>query len=171
MGKLTEGLKLILEGLAYQDAADYLSTEQKLEVLGIESPYEPATSRRPSPGWSGRRIALISDSGAESPALDFALSACQRYAAELDLVSLGATSGDEGRLRKLSHEARLTGTQVCQVHLPPGRAEALRDYVRSHPSLIYLVASVADDLACGLAQRILRTAGTHVPLVLVRGHP
>ncbi len=98
MGKLTDKLKRVLEGLAYQDAADYLSADQKLEVLGIEPPRKCASpvgsvSRRFGPGGMGRRIALI-----------------------------------------------------------------------------YLVATVADDLARELTERILQTAGVQVPLVLVRGH-
>ncbi len=175
MGKLTDNLKRVLEGLAYQDAADYLSTEQKLEVLGIEPPRKPASpvgavSRRFGLSGMGRRIALISAGSIEAPALDFALGACRRHAAVLDLVRLGGTPAREDEVRKLSRTARQTGTQVSQVNLPHAGAEALRDYVCSHPSLIYLVATVADDLARELTERILQTAGVQVPLVLVGGH-
>lgn len=97
--------------------------------------------------------------------MDFALSACRRHAAGLDLVSLGASATGGEELRALSSAARQTGAPVYQVRLPQGEPEALRDYVCSHPSLIYLVATVTDDLARELAERILRTTGAQVVLV------
>lgn len=173
MSTLSENLKRVLEGLAYQDAAEYLSTSQKLEVLGVEAPRRPSNTLGVANRYSGtggknrRRIALISGAGSETPALDFALGACQRHTAELDLVSLGVSPAGGDALQKLDLAARQAGTHVCQVHLAKGGPDALRDYVGSHPSLIYLVATVADDLACELTGRILRTAGVGVPLVLV----
>lgn len=44
MGKLTESLKRVLEGLAHQDAAEYLTMSQKLEALGIEPHQQPAAA-------------------------------------------------------------------------------------------------------------------------------
>lgn len=47
MGKLTDNLKRVLECLTYQDAAEYLSTDQKVETLGVE----PAGAQGRIPLW------------------------------------------------------------------------------------------------------------------------
>ncbi|MGD8912826.1 MAG: hypothetical protein PVJ68_08810, partial [Candidatus Thiodiazotropha sp.] len=81
MFKLNDDLKRILSSLAYQDAGEFLTTRDKMKVLGITPEENAAIS--PSPLKMVKkpithRIALISDGRGQGAPLDYAIETCTR---------------------------------------------------------------------------------------------
>ena len=170
MTKLTSELKRILAGLAYQDAGDYLSMHDKLELLGAgpEAPAQPAA--RPHGSASGaiaKRVALISDGRGLGAPLDYALETCLRQGAQIDLLVHGAP--DPRSIAGLESQVRRRGLTSQRVDLGARIVADIIDYVRSQPSVIFLVAMPDDPAARVLMEEVIprRKGLIPVPLVLI----
>jgi hypothetical protein len=168
MKGLSENLKQMMNALALQDAADYLPMSQKLEMLGVgggrpggaRARVEPAVAPAP------RRVALLCDGVKIGGVLHYALAACQRQQATLDLVLYGSARGQSEALRAplqrrgIAHELILLGEESV---------EALTEYLCLRRTLIYLIAPADDHLARELTEQVIPSRGgrPQLPVVLV----
>ena len=110
MKKLSNNLKRMLNGLAHQDAAEYLSTHDKMMALGV-GPETRLKQTKPSldivTQQSKRRIAFISDGRGVDAPLAYAIDACSRQGAKIDLLVHGTI--DAKIISALQTRARIAG--------------------------------------------------------------
>lgn len=168
MKPLSEGLKQMLNAIALQDAADFLSMRGKLSRLsmGESGPIGCQAGPLPAP----RRVAMLSDGNSSNEVLQFALEACQRQQASLDLVLYGEA---REQAEEIHSQLQRRGFAHEIILLGPKSLEALSEYLTARRALIYLVAPADDILAIQLAKEppLHRGGNLHLPMVLVDGAP
>ena len=175
MKKLSDALKRMLTGLAYQDAGEFLTTHQKWQTLNsgrrAEKPspsVQPAVARRPS----ARRVALISDGRNADGAFDFALQACHRQGAQLELFLHGPVRATD--IAALVRRVQREGLVCRRIVLSGNPANAILAHMEKQLSLLYLVASPDDAAARELVEKLALARGKRhlaVPLVLIEDRP
>ena len=174
MKKLSKDLKRMLTGLAYQDAGDYLSTPQKSRLLGYPEETPPAASERvPMTAQSSsiRRIALVSDGRGLGAPLDYAIDACHRQTAEIDLLLHDGVK--ETQVSKLERRLQQAAVGYRAVQLLEPSVEDLLDYSARQTSLIFMVALPDDPVVRHLMEEVVPRGGARlcVPLVLIEEQP
>jgi hypothetical protein len=148
MIKLSEDLKQMLTGLAYQDAGDFLSIREKMKVLG-DDPENHKEMMTPSLGFEPRQIvksiALVSDGrGLEAP-LDYAIDACQRKNAKIDLLVHGTSNAEN--TSAIERKIQNSGVSYQRIQLEATALNSIIEYIVKHPSLLYLIAMPYDEVA------------------------
>ena len=177
MKKLTEDLKRMLDGLAFQDAGDYLSMNEKLQHIGLPGQADTPKAANsvapdtPATATPARRVAVVINKGATDMAFSHALQACQRLGAHLDLLLCGPASRE--RVLKLEAAARRAGVAFQSVRLSGPIAMGIAGYTEQHYSLLYLVAALDDPDIAGMVEdaQPARRRYLPVPLVLVGNKP
>jgi hypothetical protein len=170
MRKLSNSLKRILTGLAYQDAGEFLSTRDKMNVLGDTEEQAARTwkkSRIRNGRSNTRRIALITDGKGIGAALNYAIDVSQRQGAQIDLLIHGAV--DVERISTMEKQIRAADVICNRIQLYAQAIEDLLRYITEHSSLMFLVASPDDSTARLLVEDIIprRRSRITVPLVLI----
>ena len=175
MTTLSEDLKKMLTGLAYQDAGDFLSIREKMTVLGngSENPGKPDIPSNMIESQIGRtravtkRIAFISNGSGLGAPLDYAIDACLRQNAQLDLLIHG--SADSKNISTLERKIKNSGVSYQRIQLEVNAVDGIVDYIAKHPSLIYLIAMPDDDVARVLIEEVLpgRRRRIQIPVVLI----
>jgi hypothetical protein len=173
MQRLSDSLKKILAGLAYQDAGDYLSLREKTKVLGIEakvpanpSPVMTSTSR------SGKRhIALISDGQNAEATLNYAIDTSKRQQAAIDLLI--PAESDKEAIASLEQKIRDNGIAYCCIPLADPTLDSLMKHIDQQTNLLYLTAMSGDPLAQQLLEAMSTAPGRRmpVPIVLIEARP
>ena len=170
MKRLTQDLKRMLAGLAYQDAGEYLSTQDKSRLLGnTESTTDTTPVRKPVEMQlpTRRHIALISDGRGDGAPLDYAIEAAQRQQAQIDLLLHGPT--DDKRIANFERRLQQTAIPYRCIWLVEPMLNDLVDYMTQQTSLIFVVAMPDDDMARTLVEEVIpnRADRVSVPLVLI----
>ena len=170
MTKLSEDMKQMLTGLAYQDAGDFLSIREKMEVLdnSAESRRKPGTAPRMLETRAAtKRIAFISNGRGLDAPLDYAIDACLRQNAQIDLLIHG-TADSENTLA-LEKKIKNSGVSYQRIQLEITAVSSITDYIAKHPSLLYLIAMPDDDVARVLIEEVLpsRRRRIQIPVVLI----
>ena len=169
--RLTKIMKQMLNGLAAQDAGEYLTMNQKLQVLGL--PIDPATNISSDGAkvvMSSKiplsRVALLNDERDPGAALQFAFEACKRQSAELDIVQHGP---DTTNSTSMATEAKQFGIACELIQLGSGGVDSLAEYISSRRGLVYLVTASDDHLALTLSEQFVprKWGYMHVPMVMV----
>jgi hypothetical protein len=93
MRKLSNSLKQILTGLAYQDVGEFLSMKDKINV-----PEDTETqaanawqTRNRNDKAKNRRIALITDGKGVGAALEYAIDVSRLHGTQIDLLTRGCS--------------------------------------------------------------------------------
>ncbi len=172
MRKLSEDFRRMLDALAHQDAAEYLPMRDKYRQLGIVQPRVPAADGAAESAATRRRVALLGDGRAAGGHLDYAIDACRRQRAGLDIVLHGAATRKPAHPQELSERLRRQGIDARVVKLESGNVQALNEYVSQHPSLLLVVAPAADALARAFTESTLsRGQRLYVPMVMIQDGP
>lgn len=150
MKMLSDALKKMLNGLAHQDAAEFLTTHEKIKIL--ERGQEPrrsfsAPSRKTIARPITKRIAFISDGRGVGAPLDYAIEACMRLGAQIDLLIHGTVNTES--IYSLEKHIFQSGLECRQVRLGVNVPNEIVDYINKQRSLIFLVA-IPDDTAVGM---------------------
>jgi hypothetical protein len=158
----------MLAGLAHQDAGEFLSAHEKMAILGYGpetreklSAVSQNTVKRPAT----KRIALISDGRGLGAPLDYAIDACLRQDAQLDLLVHGTT--DSNNISLLEKQIQLTGLDCQHIRLGVHVVDDIVEYIYSQPSLIFLVAMPDDPAARVLMEETIPRQGGRIPVPLV----
>ncbi len=174
MTNLTDDLKRILTGLAYQDAGEFLSMHDKMRTLGMgaknrKKPVSPTHSIVNKPAI--HRIALISDGRGAGAPLDYAIETCSRQGAKIDLLLHGTI--DTENIATLETHIRSAGLDYNCIQLGTEPVDGIIEYVCNHPALIFLVAMPDDATAKTLIEEVIPKRGGRipVPLVLIEDQP
>ncbi|QYZ65236.1 MAG: hypothetical protein OI74_07950 [Gammaproteobacteria bacterium (ex Lamellibrachia satsuma)] len=174
MKKLSDDLKRMLTGLAHQDAGEFLSMRDKMKVLGMGS----ETRAKPSPSprkiakkTATHRIAFISDGRGVGAPLAYAIDACSRQGAKIDLLIHG--TADTENISALENQIRVAGLDHHRIPLGMNPVDDIINYICNHLSLIFLVAMPDDDAAKILIEEAIPKRGGRipVPLVLIEDRP
>ncbi len=179
MTKLSEDLKKMLTGLAYQDAGDFLSIREKMNVLDNASenqgkPNTPAHTLETRIGGSSvatraatKRIAFISNGSGFGAPLDYAIDACLRQNAQMDLLIHGPAGSEYSSA--LENKIKNSGVRYQRIQLHVTAVSSIVDYIVKHPSLLYLIAMPDDDVAKTLIEEVLpgRRRRIQIPVVLI----
>jgi hypothetical protein len=176
MKKLTDDLKRMLDGLASQDAGEYLTMDEKLRLVSRHPlPDSTVSGQAPVPQPQApatvRRIAVVINKGSTEAAFNHALQSSQRLGAHLDLLLSGPVSRE--RIVQLETAARRAGVAFDSVYMSGPVARGIADYTGQHFSLIYVVAPVDDPDMAEMIEETLpaRRRNLPVPLVLVGNKP
>ena len=168
MKGLSDALKKMLTGLAHQDAGEFLSAHEKMEILGYGaetrkelSKASQKTVKRPV----SKRIALISDGRGVGAPLDYAIDACLRQDARIDLLIHGAI--DAKSISLLEQQIQQAGLDFQRIRLGINVVDDIVEYIHSQPSLIFLVAMPDDTAARVLIEEVIPRHGGRVPVPLV----
>ena len=175
MTKLSEDLKKMLTGLAYQDSGDFLSIREKMKVLGNDSenpgkPNTPAHTLETRIGGTRaatKHIAFISNGSGLGAPLDYAIDACLRQNAQIDLLILGSAGSEN--TSALEKKLKNSGVSYQRIQLEVTAVNSIINYIAKHPSLLYLIAMPDDDVARVLIEEVLpgRRRRIQIPVVLI----
>ena len=175
MKKLTEDLKRMLTGLAYQDAGEFLPMNEKLKAFGVgmepEETTSPNTEKVLQQIPTRKRVALISDGFGSGALVDYAMHTCQRLGAQLDLLFHGPanTEWKDDVVRQLRHER----VSYHRVNLSANAAADIAEYIHNQHQLLYILAQPNDPAVTELMEEAMLTRGKHlaVPMVLIEHRP
>lgn len=185
MTKLSEDLKRMLAGLAFQDAAEFLPISEKMKVLngGAKvSRAEPENKPMAIPGKvettnvepiaaanrvTAKHIAFISNGTGINAPLDYAIESCLRQHAQIDLLIHDCI--DVGEVTKLEKKIHDAGVRFQRIQIDGRAVDNIVDYVTKQTSLIYIIATPVDTVAKALIEESSsrRNNHLHVPLVLI----
>jgi len=191
MAKLSDDLKRMLAGLAYQHAGEFLSTSEKLEVLNGSS-QTPKTSsqtkatttlhetksssvqiaqvatRQSSKIVTTKHIAFISNGEGINAPLDYAIESSQRQNAQIDLLIHDVD--DLSMVAALEKKIRASGVRYRQIQIEGNAAEKVVDYVVKQSSLIFIIATPVDTVAKILIEEVSPKDNNHihVPFVFIK---
>ena len=168
MKRLTEELKRVLSGLACQDAGEFLTMQDKLEVLGYASATgaESAAIRKSAPKRTATyRIGLVSDGRGLGAPLEYAIEAAKRQHARIDLLTHGTFDARNLDALKKRVMAERLECQVIRLGVEP--VEDIVGYICNHPSLVFLVAMPDDSAARVLVEEVIPRRGGRIPVPLV----
>ncbi|MBV2090044.1 MAG: hypothetical protein KUF72_04080 [Candidatus Thiodiazotropha sp. (ex Ctena orbiculata)] len=174
MKKLSDNLKQMLNGLAHQDAGEFLSMREKMKALGMEAEIKAKPSPVPrniAKQSATQRIAFISDGRGVGAPLAYAIDACLRQGAKIDLLTHGTT--DVANISALENQIQAAGLDNNHIQLGLSAIDDIFNYIRNHLSLIFLVAMPDDNLAKVIIEEVIpkRGARMSVPLVLIEDRP
>jgi hypothetical protein len=168
MSKLSDDLKRILNGLALQDAGEFLSLPSKMKALGIDQePYSPQNSVHSVARRKIQRIALITDGRDHGAALEYAIDSCSRHGGKIDLLIHGTV--ETAHTDKLEAQLDSAGLEYQYIQLGTAPIDTILSYVSTQPALIFLVATPDDAVAKLLAEQVIpkNERRFHLPLVLI----
>lgn len=158
MRKLANDLKKMLDGLAYQDAGEHLSFQQKLRVLDIDTT-QPNSTISPS---STKRIALITDQHDTPAIIDTVIQECTRFDAHLDILHLGPLSPVNAECMETCLQQSDTSYQF--IELNTDATAELSQYIKQHPSLAFLISRQGAHQIEILLEKAESLYGTHLPV-------
>jgi hypothetical protein len=161
----------VLAGLAYQNAGEFLPMRDKMKALG----YGPETRNRPvttpkrviKRAAAIKRIAFISDGRGIGAPLDYAIDACLRQDAQIDLLFHGAM--DTESISVLERRVQQADLDHQIIKLGNKAVDSILNYIENRTSLLFLVAMPNDKVAKTLIEEVIpkRRERIHVPLVLI----
>jgi hypothetical protein len=168
MIKLNDDLKRMLSSLAYQDAGEYLSTHEKMKLLGIEAEADAATTtptlkmvKKPA----SQRIALISDGRGHGAPLDYAIETCSRLGASIDLLI--QPSVETADINALQERIRSAGLLCQTIRLGARPVDDILNYIHNQPAIASIVAMPDDEAAKLMMQAMASGRGESIPVPLV----
>ncbi|MFW2439897.1 MAG: hypothetical protein ACN4GR_11045 [Arenicellales bacterium] len=172
MKKLSSDLKRALVALAHQDACDYLSMHEKNRAIGYSNDAEKQSFNYlhlVSNSFTKKRIAMISDGRGLGSPLDYAIDACKRQNADIDLLLHGEF--DTAGISVIESHIRDAGIQCQRIQLAANSIDNILEYISMHPSLIFVVGLPNDSIAKVLMEEIIPSPDCHIaiPLVLIDG--
>jgi hypothetical protein len=168
MTKLSDDLKKMLSGLACQDAGEYLSTQDKMKILGIDDEAgsdTPAPRRARIKRSTTHRIALISDGRGQGAPLDYAIESCARMEANIDLLIQGTV--DAAKIASLEERIGNAGVGCRTIQLGSKPVEDIFNYIHNQPSLIFIVTIPENEAARLITEELIPKRGGRMPVPLV----
>lgn len=170
MAKLKDDIKRMLAALAYQDADENLSSYDKMKVLGYGTEGNArrgAEKRKNEISMARPRIALVIDRQGSSSAVNYAIGACQRQSAQIDLLLHGAI---DSKVIELI-ERKITDSNISfkRIQLGARAVDDLLEYTFIQSTLIYLVSMSDDAVVRELLEEVLpsRSQSLSVPVVFM----
>jgi hypothetical protein len=176
MKNIRDGIKRFFSELSFQDAdaGEFLSTYEKMKRLGViddDASYKPVRVNSPDHHPVVKRIALISYGQPANRALEYAIETAVRMNSEIDLLLHGIVDVDS--VNALERSISDAGVRCQSTQLGITAARSIMDYISSHPSLVFLVASPEDTAVREFLEKYLpqKKGRMPAPLVLIEDRP
>ena len=142
MSVLTEALKQILDGLAHQDAGEFLTPSQKTAELTCDTnikPIQQAVETEPAPVVaSRRRIALFTGSDLSPDVMDYIKQTCTRMQHDLTVLSFESKQVAQELLAPYREVLDAAGIDIRLVTLGGNSISQLAHYLANHPEISFL---------------------------------
>jgi hypothetical protein len=167
--KLTEDIKRVLDALAYANAGDYLSLEQKSRVLAGSRPAAAAADPKPSPG-ARPQVGLYLGSELPGEAMQYVAQTCARLKYGLTVFTFLSEAEAQHLLTPLRPLLDAAGIELRLIIVAGEPPADLAHALRRHPEVAFLVCNESGYLGHGLLSGTRRNDGLPVPVVLVAGH-
>lgn len=171
MRKLGRDIKRALAALAHQDAADYLSMNEKMSFLGYGNQQQEiksdAAPRLVVNTLVKKRIAMISDGHGLGCPLDYLIDTCKRQNTDVDLLLHGEF--DTTKISILEKHLREAGIHSERIKLGANAISKLTSYISRQATLIFIVSMPDDPVAREFMEDIIPSSEQRitVPLVLI----
>ena len=170
MKKLSKDLKRALAALAHQDAGEFLSMNDKMIAIGYGNPTDKrqqTTPRLVSDNYVKKRIAVIADGRDLNFPIEYAIDACLRQNADIDLLLHGDI--DKSGISIIEKHISESGIQAQRISLGKNEITKILEYVSRNSSLIFIASAPRDSIARVLMEEIIPGSKPKisVPLVLI----
>lgn len=170
MKKLSKDLKRALAALAHQDAGEFLSMNDKMKSIGYGNNSEnksPGSPHLISNSFVKKRIALLSDGRDLNFPIEYAIDACKRQNADIDLLLHGEF--DRSSISVIESHIRKAGIQSQRIQFGDNATIKIIEYISKQPSLIFMAATPDNSIARVLMEEILPSPEQRfaIPLVLI----
>jgi hypothetical protein len=168
MFKLTDDLKRILTGLAYQDAGELLTTRDKIKLLGVSPQGHDAAASTPLKMVKRpvtQRIALISDGRGQGAPLDYAIETCSRIEGKIDLLIHSTKS--KVVITALEERIRSAGLQYQTIQLGTLPVDEIAQHIHSQPAITSIIAMPDDATIRPIMDQFISGCGGTIPVPMV----
>lgn len=137
------------------------------DCLSTQSAPKPKNADQIKPKPITKRIALLTDG--DDTALEYALDACQRQDARLDLLLNNIPTVNHQFLEKLLLKIKSSGIVFKKFNLSKNNFNDLLCYLDNAYPLLYLVTTTTDSLSSKLLEQnaLFPQKQLNIPLVLV----
>lgn len=167
-GILAQDLRRAFNALAYAHLGEMLAETTKRDVVSNDSQDRANGVNHPGTVSSlpivRKRVALVVDERVRPGALRYALSACERLNADLEiLTNLPATEIEQA----LAHEDIEPGLTCQLFRIGNDRLAGIAKHVRRHVNTLFVVTSATDALADKFVMERPEGLDAHVPWLVV----
>ncbi len=139
---LTEALKSMLNGLAHQDAGEFLTPREKTSRLSKGPALSEAQMVREEPvkpvEVSRRRVALFMGRELKADVVEYVKETCVRLEHDLTIVTFESKSVAESLLNPYREKMNEAGIDTKLVALNGNTIDQLVRYLKSHPEIAFL---------------------------------
>lgn len=171
MSVLTEALKQILDGLAHQDAGEYLTPGQKTAELSCCTsikPIQQAVETESAPVVERhRRIALFTGSDLSSDVMDYIRQTCTRMQYDLTVLSFESGHVTQELLAPYRQALDAAGIDIRLVTLGGNSISQLAHYLANHPEISFLACKESGYLGSSYVTVNQKKNEMPVPVVVI----
>lgn len=171
MNVLTEALKQMLDGLAHQDAGEFLTPSQKTAEFFRGTNIKP-TQRvvEPAPApvvASRRRIALFTGSDLSPDVMEYITQTCTRLQHDLTVLSFESEHVAQELLAPYREVLDVAGIDIRLVTLGGNSISQLARYLENHPEIYFLACKESGYLGSSYVTGNQKKNGMPVPVVVI----
>ena len=171
MSVLIEALKQILDGLAHQNAGEFLTPSQKTAELSCDTnikPIERTVETEPAPVVaSRRRLALFTGSDLSPDVMDYITQTCIRMQHDLTVLSFESEQVAQELLAPYREELDAAGIDIRLVTLGGNSILQLAHYLGNHPEISFLACKESGYLGSSYVTINQKKKEMPVPVVVI----
>ncbi len=164
--KLTEEIKRMLNALAYANAGDYLSLQEKARALA-GSPAPAVQAEPPAPAAPRPQVGLYLGSELSAELMQYVAQTCARLRHGLTVLTFLSEGEAEALLAPYRPMLDAAGIELRLAVLTGEPPAALAQALRRRSEVAFLVCNESGYFGHGLLSGTRRQAGMPVPVVLV----
>jgi hypothetical protein len=172
MKKLNETLKQMLDALAYAHAGDYLTLQEKTQILSqqagtiatIEEPPKPAKA---DAGNHARQVALYLGSELSPEVMNYVIQTCARLQHKLTVLTFESERTGRALLQPYQEALDTAGVDMDLVTLKGEPSPGLARYLRSHPEVAFMACKDSGYLGRSYLSGSQHNNALPVPVVVV----
>jgi len=171
MSVLTEALKQMLDGLAHQDAGEFLTPSQKTAEFSRGTKIKPTqrvveTESAPVVE-SRRRIALFTGSDLSPDVMEYVTQTCARMQQDLTVLSFESGHVALELLAPYRETLDAAGIDIRLVTLGGNSISQLARYLTNHPEISFLACKESGYLGSSYVMGYQKKNEMPVPLVVI----
>ena len=166
MIKLNDGIKRMLNALAYANAGENLTSRQKHRVIAGGT--APTIAIEPTPAQkSGPQIGLYLGSELPAEVMHYVMQTCSRLKHGLIVLTFQSETDARALLKPFQTELEDTRTSVQLTVLSGEPPAALVQALRKRAEIAFLICNESGYRGRGLMKGIVRQDAFPVPVVMV----
>jgi hypothetical protein len=171
MSVLTIAVKQMLDGLAHQDAGEFLTPSQKMAEFARGAkitPTQQVVEAEPVPVVeSRRRIALFIGSDLSADVMEYITQTCTRMQHDLTVLSFESEHVAQELLAPYREALDAAGIDIRLVTLGGNTISQLARYLANHPEISFLACKESGYLGSSYVTGYQRKNEMPVPVVVI----